>query len=143
MPKETLDGISKVALSKSSSTADLDRSLESMDIAIVAGSLIRFMLFHQRQQLLSGPSSGLEVVVIRSRGASIHHLQSIRDNRRERQLLLRVAYKVDTRTTAQYISARNDGASVGKPFRGLRVVERGCLGVQLHVPRVNARPGKS
>jgi hypothetical protein len=46
------------------SKGDLDRSIDAMNVSVVAGSLIGFMLFHEREKLLRGPALGLKVVVI-------------------------------------------------------------------------------
>lgn len=51
-----------------------DRSIETMEISIVASPLIGLMLFHQWQEFLRSPSFRLKVIVIRCRSASVHHL---------------------------------------------------------------------
>ena len=51
---------------------DLDWSLESVNVTVVACSLIGLMLPHQGDQLLRSPALGLEIVIVRRRGASIH-----------------------------------------------------------------------
>ena len=45
---------------------NLDGSLESVNVAVVAGALVSLVLLHQGNELLSGPSLGLEVVVVGS-----------------------------------------------------------------------------
>jgi hypothetical protein len=40
----------------------LDWSVEAMDVPVVAGSLIRLVLLHQRNELFGCPPLGLEVV---------------------------------------------------------------------------------
>jgi hypothetical protein len=58
---------------------DLDRALEAVDVAIVAGPLICFMLLHERDELLGGPALGLEVIVVGSGSAGVHlHVISIK-----------------------------------------------------------------
>jgi len=52
---------------------NLDGTFEPMDVSIVTRPLIRLVLSHQRQQLLSGPSLGLEVIIVRCRSPSLHH----------------------------------------------------------------------
>ncbi len=47
------------------------------DLLVVAGSLVCFVLPHQREELFGGPALGLEIIVIRGRGASVH-LQPVR-----------------------------------------------------------------
>ena len=54
------------------SKGNLDRPFESMDVAIVARSLVMLVLPHQGNKLLCGPSLGLEIVVVRSRGTRVH-----------------------------------------------------------------------
>jgi hypothetical protein len=49
-----------------------DRPLETMDLPVIASSLISLMLPHQRNQFLGRPALGLEVIVVRSRSTSIH-----------------------------------------------------------------------
>lgn len=43
---------------------DLDGALESMDIRVVTGTLVRLVLLHERKQFLSLPALGLEIVVV-------------------------------------------------------------------------------
>lgn len=50
----------------------LDGSFEAMNVSVVAGALISFMLPHQRNQFLGGPALGLKVVVVRGRCPSVH-----------------------------------------------------------------------
>jgi hypothetical protein len=45
---------------------NLDGSLESMDVAVVAGTLVSFVLLHQGDELLGCPSLGLKVIVVGS-----------------------------------------------------------------------------
>jgi hypothetical protein len=49
-----------------------DRPLETMNITVVASSLISLMLSHQRNQFLGRPAFSLEIIVIRSRSTSVH-----------------------------------------------------------------------
>jgi hypothetical protein len=51
---------------------DLDGSLESVDVAVVARTLVGLVLLHQGDELLGGPSLGLEVIVVGSRGTGVH-----------------------------------------------------------------------
>ena len=64
--KVFLDGIGVVA------KGDLDGSFEAVNVAVVAGSLIRLVLLHQRNELLGSPALGLKVVIVRGRRASVH-----------------------------------------------------------------------
>lgn len=61
-----LDGVCVV------SERHLDGSLESVDVAVVAGSLVGLVLLHKRDELLGGPALGLEVIVVRGRSTSVH-----------------------------------------------------------------------
>jgi hypothetical protein len=45
---------------------NLDGSFESVNVAVVAGTLVGFVLLHQGDELLRGPSLSLEVIVIGS-----------------------------------------------------------------------------
>lgn len=44
---------------------DFDGTFEAVDVTVVAGSLIGFVLFHERKQLLGSPALGLEVIIVR------------------------------------------------------------------------------
>jgi hypothetical protein len=57
----------------------LDGSLETMNVTIVAGSLVGFVLLHEGDELFGGPALGLEVIVVGSRSAGVH-LGVIRHN---------------------------------------------------------------
>lgn len=61
-----LDGVGVVA------KRNLDRALESVNVAVVAGTLVRLVLLHERKEFLGGPALGLEVVVVGSRGTGVH-----------------------------------------------------------------------
>lgn len=100
--------------------ADLDRALESMDVTVVARPLVCLVLLHERNELLGGPTLGLEVVVVRSRCTSVHH-------------------EVDTGASTEDMGTGDNGTSATEPFRGPGVVEGSCLAVELHVLRVDAR----
>ena len=66
-PQEVLlDWVSIVA------KGNLNGALESVNIAIVARSLVCLMLFHKRYELLCSPALGLEIVVIGCGGTCIH-----------------------------------------------------------------------
>jgi len=52
------------------SKRDLDGSIETMQILLVAGALVGLMLSHQGQKLLGRPTLCLEVVIVGSRGTS-------------------------------------------------------------------------
>ena len=43
---------------------DLDWTLKPMDITIVTGSLVCFMLPHQREEFISSPAFGLKVIIV-------------------------------------------------------------------------------
>jgi hypothetical protein len=43
---------------------DLDGSFKTMDIAVIAGPLVCFVLLHKRNELLGSPALGLEVIVV-------------------------------------------------------------------------------
>lgn len=65
--KEVLhDGVGVVA------ERDLDGTLESVNVTVVASTLVCLMLPHQWEQLLGGPALGLEVVVVGSGGTGVH-----------------------------------------------------------------------
>lgn len=98
--------------------ADLDRTIEAVDVAIVAGTLVCLVLLHERNQLLGRPALCLEVIVVRSRCAGVHH-------------------EVDTGATTENVGTRNNSTSTAEPFRRPGVVEGRSLAVQLHVPGVN------
>ena len=49
------DGVGVVA------EGDLDGTLEAVEVAVVAGTLVGFMLLHQWEQFLGSPALGLEV----------------------------------------------------------------------------------
>jgi hypothetical protein len=53
------DGISVVT------ERDLDGSFEAMDVTVVAGSLVGFVLSHERNQFFGSPTLGLEVIIVR------------------------------------------------------------------------------
>ncbi len=108
------DGIGVVA------KGNLDGSFETVNVPVVAGTLVGFMLLHQRNELLGGPSLGLEVIVVRRRSTGVHH-------------------EVDRATTSENMGAGNNRTAAVEPFRGPRVVERGRLGVELHVSWVDTR----
>ena len=61
-----LDGVSVVA------KGDLDWAFKSVDVTVVARTLVRLVLLHEGDQLFGGPTFGLEVIVVRSRGTSVH-----------------------------------------------------------------------
>ena len=100
--------------------ADLDRTFESMDVTVVARTLVGLVLLHEWNKLLSSPALGLEVVVVRSRCTSVHH-------------------EVDAGASAEDVGTRDNGTSATEPFRGPGVVEGSCLAVELHVLGVNTR----
>lgn len=100
---------------------DLDRTVVSVNVLVVRSALIRLMLLHQRKQFLSRPALGLEIVVVRGGGASVHH-------------------EVNGATSAQDMGNRDHGTTTGQPLGRPRLIEGGRLRVQLHVSRVDARP---
>lgn len=53
---------------------DLDRTFKAMYVTIIAGTLVGFMLFHERDELLGLPSLGLEVIIVRGASSCVHHL---------------------------------------------------------------------
>lgn len=55
---------------------NLDGSLKSVNVAVVARTLVGLMLLHQGDELLGGPTLGLEVVVVGSGSASVHLMDS-------------------------------------------------------------------
>jgi hypothetical protein len=83
---------------------DLDWALESMDITVVGCTLVGLVLFHQRNELLSSPAFGLEVVIVRGRSSCVHH-------------------KVNGGPASKDVSTRHDCTATSKPFRGARIVE--------------------
>jgi len=46
---------------------------DTSSLPIIASTLIRLMLPHQWDQLLCSPAFRLKVIIIRSRGSSVHH----------------------------------------------------------------------
>ena len=52
--------------------ADFDWSLEAMYVAVLASPLVCLVFLHERNKSLGVPALHLEVVVIRSRGTSVH-----------------------------------------------------------------------
>lgn len=54
------------------SERDFDGSLESVNVPVVACTLVRLVLLHEWDQLFSRPALGLEVVVVGSRGSGVH-----------------------------------------------------------------------
>jgi hypothetical protein len=66
-----LDGVGVVA------KRYLYRALKSMDVTVVAGTLVCLVLLHEWDELLGSPTLGLEVVVVGGRSTSVH-LSSIR-----------------------------------------------------------------
>lgn len=44
---------------------DLDWALETVDVSVVASSLVCLVLLHKRNQFFGGPALDLEVVVVR------------------------------------------------------------------------------
>lgn len=85
------DGVGVVA------KADFDRAIESVDVAVVAGTLVGLVLLHERQQLLSRPAFRLEVVIIGGRCTSVHH-------------------EVDAGATTENVGTRDDRTSATEPF---------------------------
>lgn len=58
-PQEVLgDGVTVVA------ERDLNRPFETVNVWIVAGTLVRLVLLHQGDEFISGPTLGLEVIVV-------------------------------------------------------------------------------
>ena len=51
---------------------DLDRTLEAMEVSIVASPLVGLVFLHQRKKLLGGPALGFEVIVVGSGCPRIH-----------------------------------------------------------------------
>jgi hypothetical protein len=49
-----------------------DGTIEAVNVAVVASSLVSFVLSHERDELLGGPALGLEVIVVRSRCTCVH-----------------------------------------------------------------------
>jgi hypothetical protein len=49
-----------------------DGTIEAVNVAVVASSLVSFVLSHERDELLGGPAFGLEVIVVRSRSTCVH-----------------------------------------------------------------------
>lgn len=66
-PQEVLhDGVCVV------SKGDLDGSVESMEVSVVAGSLVGLMLLHERKKLFRRPTLCLEVIVIGGGSTGVH-----------------------------------------------------------------------
>jgi hypothetical protein len=57
------------------SEGNLDRSLKAMDLGVLACSLIRLVLLHERNELFRGPALGLEVIVVGGGGTRVHLME--------------------------------------------------------------------
>lgn len=91
-PQEVvLDGVSVVA------KGNLDWAFESVKVTVVAGTLVRLVFLHERNELFGGPALGLEIVIIRSRCTCVHH-------------------EVDRGSTTQDVRARHDSSASIEPF---------------------------
>jgi len=111
-----LDGTKEVLHDRVSVVAerDLDWAVETVNVAVVAGTLVCLVLPHEWDELLGGPTLGLEVVVVGSRRTSVHH-------------------EVDTGTTTEDVGDWNDRTTAAEPLGGPGVVEGRSLAVELHV----------
>ena len=49
-------------------------------------------------------------------------------------------YEIDTGSATEDVGTWHDSLTSSQPFGRSRMVERSCLGVELHVPGVYARP---
>ncbi|KAH3669438.1 hypothetical protein OGAPHI_001559 [Ogataea philodendri] len=98
---------------------DLDRTVESVNVFVVARTLVSFEFLHQWQQLVGGPSLGLPVVVVRSRGSGVHQ-------------------KVDRGATTKNVGAWNNSSSTVQSLGRSGSVESSSLGVKSHVSWVNS-----
>ena len=52
---------------------DLDGAFKTVDVPVVASTLVGLVLSHERDQLLGGPTLALEIVVVASRRTGVHH----------------------------------------------------------------------
>lgn len=93
---------------------DLDGTIETVNVTVVAGTLVCLVLPHERNELLGGPALGLEVVVVGSRRTSVHH-------------------EVDAGATTEDVGDWDDRTTATEPLRGPGVVEGRSLAVELHV----------
>lgn len=51
---------------------DFDGTFETMNVTVVAGALVRLVLLHEWDELVSGPAFCLKVIVVRCRSTCIH-----------------------------------------------------------------------
>jgi hypothetical protein len=70
----SFDGTEEVLLDRVTVVAKghLDGAFETVEVTVVARSLVGLVLFHERNKFLGGPALGLEVIVVGSRCASVH-----------------------------------------------------------------------
>lgn len=88
-----------------------------MYIPVVARPLVGFMLLHQGNQLLCGPSLRLEVIVVGGRSSSIH-LQihnHISDNSRTTVPGMWAYHKIDGAATTQDMGTGDNRSSAIEP----------------------------
>lgn len=86
------------------SKGDLDWAIESMNVAVVARTLVGLVLLHKRDQLLGSPALALEIVIIRSRCARVHH-------------------EINGGTTAEDVCTWYNSLASSQPFTRSRVIE--------------------
>lgn len=97
---------------------NFDWSFETMNISIVAGSLICLMFSHQWNEFLCCPTFGLEIIIIGCWCTSVHH-------------------EIDRTSTTKNMSTWYNSSSSIKPLWWSRVVEWSSLAVKFHVSRVD------
>jgi hypothetical protein len=93
---------------------DFDWALETVEVAVVTGSLISFVLLHQRNELFGGPALGLEVIIVGSRGASVHLAEV---SRKADFGAEHTYHEVDGRTSTKDVSTGHNCSASIKPFR--------------------------
>jgi hypothetical protein len=68
------------------------------------------MFLHERDEFLRSPAFGLEVIIIRGRGSSVHH-------------------EIDGRPSSEDVGTGYNGFATSEPFRGAGVVEGSGLAI--------------
>lgn len=116
---------------------DFDGAIKSMEFRIIASPLIGLVLSHQRQQFLCGPTFGLEVVVIRGRGAGVH-LQTF-STILHSCMGFGIYHEVDGASSTKDMCTGNNCTTAIQVWRCVRVIEGGRLRIQFHVPRIDSR----
>lgn len=94
---------------------NLDGSVKTMKVPVVAGSLVGFVLSHERQELLSRPAFGQEIIIIGGRRTGIH-LRCTSVWRSVAQSSMLTYHEVDRGSTSKDVGTRDD--SLAAPSHG-------------------------